>query len=94
MVELFTKRGLGNCNYEENNLKLMRSSIRIPSDIVTHQINEKVTTIEVEGNKKDGFLYTVEWYDNNFSRKLECVTSDYSKALLAIVIDTAKQIDS
>ena len=94
MVELFTKQGLGNCNYEENNLKLMRSSIRIPSDIVTHQINEKVTTIEVEGNKKDGFLYTVEWYDDNFSRKLECVTSDYSKALLATVIDTAKRIDS
>ena len=93
MVELFTKKGLGNCNYEENNLKLMHTTIRIPSDIVTHEVNDKVTTSDVQGNKKDGFLYTVEWYDEGFSRKLECVASSYSPSTLSTVVDLARRID-
>ena len=93
IVELFTKQGLGNCNYEENNLKLMHATIRIPSDIVTHEVHDKITTFDVRGNKKDGFLYTVEWYDDGFSRKLECVAKVYSPATLSTIIEIARRAD-
>lgn len=93
IVELFTKQGLGNCNYEENNLKLMHATIRIPSDIVTHKVNNKITTSDVQGNEKDGFLYTVEWYDEGFSHKLECVAKAYSPSTLSTVVEIARRAD-
>lgn len=93
IVELFTKQGLGNCNYEENNLKLMHATIRIPSDIVTHEVNDKVTTSDVQGNERDGFLYTVEWYSEGLSHKLECVSKAYSQLTLSTVIDVSRRID-
>lgn len=93
MVELFTKTGLGNCNYEENNLKLMHASIRIPADMVSYDVNNKITTIDIQGNLRDGFLYTVAWYDDQFARKLECVTPNYSQDTRATVVAMARKID-
>lgn len=94
MVEIFVNKGLGNCNYEENNLKIMRASIRIPSDIVTYDINDKVTTMNVQGNRHDGFLYTVDWYDDDFSRKLECFALSYNPDILNAVVTISKSIDA
>jgi hypothetical protein len=91
ILEIFTKKDFGNCFYEENNLSLSKGSIRIPENQVTHTVNGKITTSHVEGNKKDGFLYTVEWYDEALSHKLECVTKTSSK--LSTVIAMAKGID-
>lgn len=93
ILEIFTKKDFGNCFYEENNLKLAQSSIRIPSNIVTKSVNEKTTTSHVEGNDKDGFLYTVEWYDETLSHKLECVNQNYSTSNLSSIIEMAKGID-
>lgn len=94
MVELFKSNQLGNCNYEEINLNLSDINIRIPKNIVTNEVNNKITTSNVQGNTKDGYLYTVEWYDQNYSRKLECVTNTNSQENLKSLITMAKKIDS
>lgn len=93
MVELFKSAQLGNCNYEEINLNLSEINIRIPKNITSHEVNNKITTNNIQGNAQDGYLYTVEWYDENFSRKLECVANIQSKDNLQSLIAMARKID-
>jgi ferrochelatase len=78
----------------ETDLKQTKATIRIPADIVTHEVNHKISTSDVQGNSQDGFLYTVEWFDNQLSHKLECVTQTYSRETLSNVITMAKNIDA
>ena len=62
--------------------------------IVRYDINNKITVFNVEGNKSSGYLYKVDWFDNDFFRTLECASTNYSKDTTNSVIALATKIDT
>lgn len=93
IVEFFDKKGLGSCAYSESNLKLSHGTEKIDEDKVRYDINGKVTTVDIYGTPKTGYLYTVHWADDNYFRDLECANLSYSIEITNAVITLAKQID-
>lgn len=94
IVQFFDKSGIGTCNFKENNIKLTHGSVIIPKEDARTDINGKATIVEVEGKQKNGFIYNVEWYDQNFFRQLECLNMAYDPSITQRVIELAKNIDS
>lgn len=93
-IQLFVSENIGNCSFSENNIKLSHGSIVIAKEDVRNDINGKTTTVEINGTKETGFVYTVEWFDPIFFRKLECGNKVYSQDITKKVIQLAKSIDS
>jgi len=93
-MQYFEKENLGNCSYRENNLKFSHGAAIIPEEDATKDVNGKVTVANVTGEKNNGFLYSVDWYDNSFFRELKCAKNDYTSDALASVVELARQIDN
>lgn len=93
-MQFFETASLGNCSYRENNLKFSHGSAIIPEEDATNEVNGKITVAHVTGENSSGFLYNVDWYDNNFFRELKCAKSDYQPDALLSAIQLARQIDS
>ncbi|MBA2648974.1 MAG: hypothetical protein H0U75_05100 [Legionella sp.] len=92
LIQFFTNKNVGNCSYSENNLKLSHGAIVIAKEDVRDDINGKVTTVEVVGTPEEGFTYSVEWFDNDFFKRVDCANKKYSANLTNAVIDIAKAI--
>lgn len=93
VVEFFNHEKIGICAFTENNVTLTHQAAKVDEDIVSYDINNKITTINVEGNNKSGYLYRVEWFDDNFFRTLECANIHYLIGTTNAVIALAKHID-
>lgn len=94
-VEFFKPKDFDSvCAYHQINIKKTGSSVIIPKEIVTHDINHKITTHLVEGNNDSGFLYQLEWWDNEYRNQLECANELYSEELLNKTLAIAKKIDA
>jgi hypothetical protein len=93
-VQFFEKKGIGSCAFTEHNRKLARSGVEIIKELVTYDVHNKPTIVLVKGNKETGFLYKLKWYDNTFSREIECANPKFSQQLRTEVIDLANRIDS
>ena len=92
-VQFFEKNRIGSCAYTEHNRKLARSGIEIIKELISNEINEKPTIVLIKGSKETGFIYKIKWYDQIFSKELECANSNFSKDLKVQVIELAKRID-
>lgn len=53
-------------------------------EIVSNQVNDKITIVEVIGNNASGYVYNVEWWDDDFRHILECASKKFNT-------DTTKQ---
>ncbi|MBA2651476.1 MAG: hypothetical protein H0U73_04310 [Tatlockia sp.] len=93
IVEFFDTKS-ESCAYTENNLKLSHGTEKIDENIVRYDVNGKVTTVNVQGTKESGFLYTVHWIDDHFSRDLECASKQFSKDTTMNVLALASRIDA
>ncbi|STX28482.1 Uncharacterised protein [Legionella beliardensis] len=91
-VEFF-KTSFGTCAYIENNLTISHGAVRVAEEDATSDVNGKVTLVDVRGNENSGFLYQVEWFDNNFIRTLECANEKYSPDITKAVIELAIRTD-
>jgi len=92
-VEFF-KTTFAHCAYTENNMLAAHGAAQVAEEEAQDDVNGKVTLIDVEGNKSSGFLYRVNWFDNNFNRNLECATKEFSNDIRNQTIELAKKIDS
>lgn len=92
-VELF-RSGFANCAFTENNILASHGAASVSEDYVEYDVNGKITIIDVQGTDSTGYLYKVNWFDNNFIRTLECATKDYSDQFTRKSIELAKRIDS
>lgn len=94
VIQFFNNKKVGNCSFSENNIKLSHGSIIIAKEDVRHDVNDKVTTIEVMGTENGGFTYTVEWFDDAFFRKVECANKEFSTQTMDEVVKIAQSIDN
>lgn len=92
-VAFFENTAIGTCAYTERNLTITHGSSHIDKDIVKHDVNGKVTLIDIRGTEATGFLYNIVWIDNEFDRTFECASKTFSPDIANKVIDMAKQID-
>lgn len=93
-VQFFVPSFGGVCAYHEINIEITKSSAFIPKEIATYDVNNKLTTHDVIGNKDTGFVYEVEWWDKKFRRSVECASPDYSKETAKQVLNLAQEIDT
>lgn len=92
-IQFFEKDGLGNCSYRENNLKFSHGAAIIPEEDVTKDVNGKVTVTNITGEPQAGFLYSVNWFDNNYFRELKCANEKFDPSIMRSVLELAKGID-
>ena len=90
--EFFEDPELGVCSLTSFHIKDTQMGIRINSDLVSYVVNNHPTTIEVEGSKKSGFIYTVSWVDNTFSKDFECAKMTFDKDLTKKMISLANNM--
>lgn len=93
-AEFFSKDPIGNCSYGQMSIKVSHLSAELATESVSYEINNKVSVVEVIGNKKSGFLYNIKWFDDNYFYELECANMSYSPKTTALVINLAKDIDN
>jgi len=93
-VEFFIPGFNSVCAYHEISIKLTKTSAYIPKEIATYAVNNKLTKINAMGDKDTGFVYEVEWWDQQFKRTLECASQNYSQDIAKATLELAKKIDS
>lgn len=91
-VEFF-RSNFANCAFTENNILASHGAANISEEYAQYDVNGKVTVIDVQGTNSTGYLYRVNWFDNNFIRNLECAINDYSEQVTRDTIELAKRID-
>lgn len=93
-IQFFETKEIGTCTFAEHSLKLSKGGIRLAKEAVSYKINDKPTLIHVKGNHASGYVYNIQWYDNDFARSLECAHKKYKPSITNKVIGLAKNIDS
>lgn len=93
-MQFFEQTGLGTCSYRENNLKFSHGSAVIPEEDATKDINGKITVANITGKNNSGFMYSVDWYDNNYFRELKCANNTYSTDTMNSMLALARVIDN
>ncbi len=97
-VELFITN-YGVCRLEVNAITVSHGSIILDKTQTTFLINGKPTVTRIEGIEnpinpiKSALLYTVEWYDATYFRKIECEAHDYNTNHLERMLDMARASD-
>jgi len=94
VAEFFQKEKLGSCAYTEYNFALAHATAKVDEKNVRDDVNHKVTTIHVEGNKDSGYVYTVAWMDEQYYRTLECANKHDAPDMITDVIALAQRIDN
>ena len=92
-AQFFSVKNIGVCSYGVMNVKASGTSAQLAMEDVTYAIHDKATLTHIEGSKNSGFLYKVEWFDDNNFHELECASSQYSKKINHDVINLARIID-
>ncbi len=92
IVEYFKREDLGVCNFVQHSMKLTRGAIWLKENVVTYDVNGLVTWYFVKGSEETGFLYTLKWYDDEFSYSLECARKDFLPEQRAVMVEFGKKI--
>ncbi|HBI22375.1 MAG TPA: hypothetical protein DDY37_07340 [Legionella sp.] len=94
VTEFFQTQNVGNCAFTDYNFALAHAVANATDAVVRYDVNNKATTVHVEGNNDTGFLYTVAWMDSTYFRTLECATKHNTENVTAQVIALAQRIDN
>ncbi|HHF7373992.1 hypothetical protein [Legionella bozemanae] len=93
-VQFFEKDGIGSCAYYEHNRILAQSGVELIKELVTYDVDNKPTIVLVKGTEQTGFVYKLKWYDQTFSRELECANTKFSSQIRSEVINLANRIEN
>ena len=81
------------CTYEEVNVSLTGTATVMDRDTVTYEVANKAGEYFSTGDTT-GFLYQIEWFDNQFRRKLRCAAKVFDSNMHDKVVELAKVIDA
>ena len=93
-AQFFVVKNIGTCSYGVMSVKASNTAAELAAEDVTYIINKKPTITTVEGSPNTGFIYKIEWYDNENFHELECANMKYSSELTISVTNLAKDIDN
>lgn len=65
----------------------------VNKDEAKNIVSGKVTTVTVEGNNNNGFVYDVQWYTDKTIQQVECACKLYDNRKTDAIIKLAKEID-
>ena len=94
VAQYFVDINIGTCSYGVMNVKASNTAAQLAMEDVTYTINHKATLMRTEGSENSGFLYTIEWFDDDNFHELECANLTYSPKINNAVIELANQIDN
>ena len=92
--EFFIDKSLGTCAFTINNMALLHGGVKISKEAVRYDVNKKPGTLKVEGSNSTGFIYHIDWFDQQYEHDLECANSKYDKKLTESLIAFAQRIDA
>lgn len=92
--QFFKHANLGHCVYERTNYDVAKGAIYLPKERTSKAVNKKITMIYHYGNPKDGYSYTVSWYEDNFMNEIRCANKISSTKLASEIIKFAKTVDA
>jgi hypothetical protein len=93
IAEYYKDKDLGVCTYVISNIELTGGGINLRSDLVSYDIKSKPTIITTEGNVSNGFLTSIEWFDNTYIKKLECASSNLDSNIKTKLINRANELE-
>lgn len=94
IVQFFDVKSIGTCAYSLKSVKASHTAAELALEDVTYAINSKATLTHTKGFPGSGFVYLVEWYDDQYFQELECANEKFSNEIKDSVINLAKKIDS
>ena len=94
VAEYFNYPSIGVCNYLIRDVIESNAKTFLRADLVTKEVNGKYTQYSVQGKKDDGFLYTVQWYEDKFWHSIECSQMEFSRETEKKMIDLSRRIDN
>ncbi|HLB41915.1 MAG TPA: hypothetical protein VJN02_03505 [Gammaproteobacteria bacterium] len=89
----FTSENIGSCGYSFFNLALTHGGVDLNNDFTTYRVNKKASTETIEGNHKQGFVYSLSWYTKDTMSKLECANLNFDKEIMNKMVILANKID-
>lgn len=96
VVEFFEDKTLGVCKYEINNWTLSGGATTLAKENVRYDINEKPNTFYIAGNTQDGFIYRLNWFDqengNDYSNVIKCANQKYSEDITKQLMNVARKL--
>ena len=90
ITEFFTHPIMGTCSYEYDKIK----AVILNKEFTNTMINGKPTHIFIEGTKRTGYLYSVNWYTNNRMGMLRCANMKYDQSIMNEMLYFSKKIDN
>lgn len=93
ITQFFKYKNIGPCKYLKTSVAINGSAIRLSKERISFYINDKPAVAVNEGREKDGFLYSVEWYDNDYFHDLTCAQSSFSAQSAKDTAQLANLID-
>lgn len=94
IVEIFRDPSIGYCTYTKYNYKKAGGSVSLDGNMVTHKINGKATVISTHGLSGVGFMYNINWFDDEYDYKLECANKTKAYYKRDYLIQLAREIDN
>jgi len=81
------------CAYEFTDLKLSNGGVMMAKENVKNIVGKKPTFLSVEGSDQSGYVYSVTWYDQLKTNRVDCSTEKYQKNTLDKVIALSNKIN-
>ena len=89
----FNENKLGSCAYTFVNLKLSHGAAQLNNETTQYLVNNKPSSIIVEGNNNGGFLYDLIWFTPDTMSQLECANMLFDKSITSKLIAMAGVVD-
>ena len=88
-LRIFFEKPYGNCSYQ---FMCILNAV-LPAETTQYIVNNKPSFKSIEGNVNDGFVYSVNWYNNDSINILECANRNLDQHIMPQLIETANKID-
>jgi hypothetical protein len=92
-IKVFFKQNKSVCSYSYFDLAASHGAAQLNQEYATKEVNGKISYIDIEGNRKSGMLYSVNWFEEKAVHQLDCANATYNKLFTDGTVALARQLD-
>ncbi len=93
-IKVFFNNESGKCSYSYFDLHRSNMVAELNKETTEYLVNNHPSSKIIEGNVKDGFIYTITWDKKGEMHILDCANKKLDKTIIDKMIALAKKIDS